>query len=298
MPVEPSAAALRAAAASAALAYFIWGVVPLYFKWLAVVPAAEIIAHRILWSVPFIGLLLLAARRLGVLAAYLRQPRLLAVLASSMALLTVNWLVFVWAVNADRVLETSLGYFINPLVSILIGFLLLGERLRFWQRVAVALAAAGVANQVWQIGALPWVSLVLAATFALYGLLRKRAPVDALSGLLIETLIATPLAVAYLFWAAAQGPLAFGARGAGIDVLLALSGPVTAVPLMLFAFGARRLRLATLGFLQYIAPTLNFLLAVFVFHEPLGGGQLLTFVLIWVGLAVYSADALRSGQRS
>jgi len=298
MPADPSRATLRAAAAAAALAYFIWGVVPLYFKWLAVVPAAEIIAHRILWSVPFIGLLLLAARRLGVLAGYLRQPRLLAVLAASMALLTVNWLVFVWAVNADRVLETSLGYFINPLVSILIGFLLLGERLRFWQRVAVALAAVGVANQVWQIGALPWVSLVLAVTFALYGLLRKRAPVDALNGLLIETLIATPLAAGYLFWAAAQGPLAFGARGTGTDVLLALSGPVTAVPLMLFAFGARRLRLATMGFLQYIAPTLNFLMAVFVFREPLGCGQLLTFVLIWAGLAVYTADALRNGQRS
>lgn len=295
MNAAPSRAEPGAAAASAILAFLIWGAVPLYFKQLAAVPATEIVAHRVLWSVPFILALLLATRRLAGLRLHAANPRLLGMLALSAALMIGNWLTFVWAVNADRVIEASLGYFINPLVSMCLGYLVLGERLRPVQVAAVALAVAGVANQVWQLGALPWVSLLLAFSFAFYGLLRKRLPVDAVSGLFIETLLAAPAALAYLAWAAAHGPLAFGRHGWGLDALLAAAGPVTAVPLMLFAAGARHLSLSALGFLQFIAPTLTFLLAVLVFREPLGSGQLITFMLIWSGLGLYTADALRAG---
>lgn len=283
----------RIGAACAVSAYAIWGLVPLYFKAVAAVSAFEIIAHRVLWSLLLLAVILLVMRNRSGFALLRERPWLWARVGAAAFFVTANWLIFVWAVNAGRVLETSLGYYVNPLVSVLFAFLFLGERLRRVQWLALALAAAGVLNQVVLLGYLPWVSLALAFTFASYGLLRKRIPLDAVSGLFFETLLAAPLALAYLAYLAAAGRLGFARGDLGLDLLVAASGVVTAVPLMLFAAGARRLPLTTMGFLQYLAPTLTFLLAVFVFGELFAPAQLLTFLLIWAGLALYSVDLLR-----
>jgi chloramphenicol-sensitive protein RarD len=280
---------------SSAGAFFIWGMVPLYFRTLQGVSAFEIIAHRVLWSLLFLLLLLAVGRGFAQVRATLAQPRLVARLALTAALVTSNWLTFVWAVNAGRILETSLGYFITPQVNVLLGFLFLHERLRRPQWLAVLLAVAGVANQIWMLGQLPWISLVLALTFGSYGLFRKQIPVDAVTGLLVETLVAAPVALAFLVYLARTGGLGFAHQGGVVDALLAGLGVVTAVPLLLFAAGARRLRLATVGFLQYLAPTMTFLLAVLIYGEPLGPGRALTFLLIWAGIIVYAADSLRAG---
>jgi chloramphenicol-sensitive protein RarD len=276
-----------AGAVYASGAFFLWGAAPLYFRLLRGVAALEIIAHRVLWSMLFLLLLVPLTGRFSAVKAVLRQRRTLAMLAISGALVTSNWLTFVWAVNAGRVLETSLGYFITPQINVLLGFLFLGERLRRTQWLAVALAMAGVVNQIVMLGQLPWVSLVLALTFGCYGLFRKQIPVDPLTGLLIETGIGAPVAAAYLLHLARHQSLAFLHRGWLTDGLLLLLGLVTAVPLLMFAAGARRLPLATVGFLQYLAPTMTFVLAVFVFGEPLGAARITTFALIWAGIAVY-----------
>ncbi|WP_345795320.1 EamA family transporter RarD [Thauera sp. JM12B12] len=284
----------------AALAAFVtWGLAPLYFRALGSVPPFEIVAHRVLWSALFLAGLLAAVSSTGGYArvrAALAQPRLLALLTLTALLTSSNWLVFIWAIDAGRLLEASLGYFINPLVSVALGALFLGERLRPLQAVAVAIACAGVGWRVWQLGSLPWIPLFLAGTFGLYGLLRKRAPVDAVGGLFIETLVVAPLALGWLLWLHMHESLAFGS-GAATDWLLPLTGVITAVPLMLFAVGARRLPLATVGFLQYIAPSLNFLVAVLLFREPFDTTQLVGFALIWFALAVYSFDLLRAARR-
>lgn len=277
------------------VAFTIWGLMPLYFKAVGSVPPTEIVAHRVLWSVVFLLALLALWRGFDGLRRLAAQPRLIGLLALSASLTGSNWLVFVWAIAQDRLLEASLGYFINPLVSILLGRLVLGERLRPLQRAAVALACGGVAWRVWQVGTLPWIALFLAGTFGLYGLLRKRAPVDAINGLFVETLVTAPLALGWLAWLAAHGTLHFGGE-LRIDALLPLAGVLTAVPLMLFAVGAKRLPLSTVGFLQYLAPSLNFLLAVFVFREPFDTGQFVGFALIWAALAVYSVDMLRASR--
>jgi chloramphenicol-sensitive protein RarD len=278
---------------SAAGAFFIWGMVPLYFRALRGVSAFEIIAHRVLWSVVFLLALLGLTRGFGQARATLRQPWLVARLALTAALVTSNWLTFVWAVNAGRILDTSLGYFITPQVNVLLGFLFLHERLRRAQWLAVMLALAGVLNQIWLLGQLPFISLVLALTFGSYGLLRKQIPVDAVTALLVETLVAAPFALAFLVHLQRAGGLGFAHQSRSTDALLAGLGVVTAVPLVLFAAGARRLRLATIGFLQYLAPTMTFLLAVLVYGERLGPARAVTFVLIWAGIAVYAADSLR-----
>jgi chloramphenicol-sensitive protein RarD len=283
----PGGRSERAGVACAVGAFFLWGAAPLYFRALRGVSAFETIAQRVLWSFAFMLLLVPATRGFAPLRAAARQPRLLARLGLSGTLVASNWLTFVWAVNAGRVLETSLGYYITPLVNVVLGFLFLGERLRRLQWVAVLLALAGVVNQIVLLGQLPWVSLVLAVTFGCYGLLRKQIPVDPLTGLLIETALIAPLALGFLLHLAGQGRLALGHLGRGTDVLLVLLGVVTAVPLLLFAAGAQRLRLATVGFLQYLAPSMTFVLAVWLFGEPLGLPRLVTFVLIWTGIALY-----------
>ncbi len=279
-------------------AFLIWGLAPLYFRAIGSVPPFEIVAHRMLWSALFLAALIAVlpstggfARVRGVLA----QPRLVGLLGFTALLTGSNWLVFIWAIDAGRLLEASLGYFINPLVSVALGALFLGERLRPLQALAVAIACAGVAWRVWQLGGLPWIPLFLAGTFGLYGLLRKRAPVEAVSGLFIETLLVAPLALGWLLWLQHHGSLSFGS-GAHTDWLLALTGILTAVPLMLFAIGARRLPLATVGFLQYIAPSLNFVVAVWLFREPFDTTQLIGFALIWLALALYSADLVRAAR--
>jgi chloramphenicol-sensitive protein RarD len=280
---------LRDGILAASGAYIIWGLVPIFFKQLAAVPALEIIAHRVLWSLLLVGALLAMRGRLGGVWSAARNPRILARAALAATLVIINWLTFVWAVNVDRILETSLGYFITPLVSVLLGVLALGERLRPRQWAAVALALMGVALEGWRIGGLPWVSLVLAASFGTYGLLRKQLPIDAAGGLLLETACAAPVAALYLAWLGSAGH--FGVTN-DISMLLIASGAVTSIPLLLFAIGARRLPLATMGFLQYTAPSLTFLLAIFYYGEPMNLSRLFAFIAIWSGLALYSADLL------
>ncbi len=279
----------REGIAAALGAFMLWGLVPVFFKQLASVPALEIIAHRVLWSLLLLGGVLVVRRRLGATLAAAHDRRILARVALAAALIILNWLTFVWAVNVDRVLETSLGYFITPLVSVLLAVVVLGERLRPRQWLAVALAVLGVVLEGWRSGGLPWVSLVLAGSFGLYGLLRKQLPLDAMGGLLLETACAAPLALLYLIWLGEAGQ--FGGS-VTIDALLVASGAVTAIPLLLFAVGARRLPLATLGFLQYIAPSLTFLIAVFYYGEAMDLSRLLAFFAIWAGLAIYTVDLL------
>jgi chloramphenicol-sensitive protein RarD len=295
-----SAAQPQRGIGAAFAAFTIWGLMPLYFRQVGSVPPFEVVAHRVLWSMVFLSLLLAFVRATGGfrrIGALVRQPRLLGLLALTALLTGSNWLVFVWAIDAGRLVEAALGYFINPLVSVLLGRLFLGERLRPLQQFAVAVASIGVAwRVVGQVGGLPWIPLFLAGTFGVYGLLRKRAPVDAVGGLFIETMVVAPLAAAWLTWQASRGGLAFGSDPA-VDALLPLAGVLTAIPLMLFAVGARHLPLATIGFLQYIGPTINLLLAVFVFGEHFDQAQLISFGLIWVALAIYSADMVRANAR-
>ncbi len=272
-------------------AYIIWGLFPLYFKAIQSVPALEIIVHRALWSAIFGALLLLVWKHPGWLRALLAHPKRFAVLGLSGLLIASNWLVYVWAVNDGRMLEASLGYYINPLVNVLLGMLILGERLRRLQWLAVALAALGVMQQLWQVGSIPWVSLVLALTFSFYGLIRKQAPVAALPGLVVETWLLLPLALGWLllhpaamstqadFWSTPQG------------LWLIAAGPITLVPLVCFNAAARHLPYTTLGFLQYVAPTLVLLQAIFLFGEHFDPSKLLAFICIWAGLAIYSVDA-------
>ncbi|MFO1153535.1 MAG: EamA family transporter RarD [Rhodospirillales bacterium] len=283
--------------ACASGAYALWGLFPLYFKAVAAVPALEVLAHRIVWSLLVVFVALVLGGGLGAAGAIFRQPRLLAVLAASAAALTVNWGVFIYAIDSGQVLQSSLGYFINPLVSILLGVAVLGERLNRLQWLAVALAASGVVLEVVTVGSLPWIALALAFSFAAYGLLRKLAPAEALAGLFAETALLAPVALAYLLVLAAKGEGTFAADTIRLDLLLVLAGLVTALPLVLFVAGARRVRLVTVGLLQYIAPTGHFLLALFVFGETITLLHGLTFALTWVGLALYTADALRGPLR-
>lgn len=273
-------------------AYIIWGLFPLYFKAIQSVPAAEIIVHRVLWSAVIGALLLMVWKHPGWWQALRDHPRRLAILALSGTLIAGNWLTYVWAVNNGRMLEASLGYYINPLVNVLLGMLLLGERLRRLQWVAVLLAALGVAQQVWQVGSLPWVSLTLALTFGFYGLIRKKAPVAALPGLVVETWMLVPLAVGWLLLnpTASTAQPAFYTSSEALWLIAA--GPVTLVPLVCFNAAARHLPYTTLGFLQYLAPTLVLLQAVLLFDEYLSSSTLVAFMFIWAGLAVYTVDIL------
>lgn len=278
-------------------AYLIWGLVPIFFKRIAEVPADEIIAHRVVWAMVLMTAVIGFGRGFADAWRVARIPAQLARIALASALVISNWLVFVWGVNNGHILETSLGYFILPLFNVALGVLLLKERLRPLQWLAVLLAAIGVAIEAARAGGLPWIALVLAATFGIYGLLRKQLPLDAASGLFLETVCMTPLALAWLAWLTISGQNHFGG-GPGLltgrDLMLVVTGPVTAVPLLLFAVAARRLQLNMMGFLQYLAPSITFLLAVFVYDEPLNLTRTLAFATIWTGLAVYSFDLFRS----
>ena len=254
----------------------------------------EIIVHRALWSALFGSLLLLVWKHPGWWRELRDNPRRLGILALSGALIAGNWLTYVWSVNNGRMLEASLGYYINPLINVLLGMLILGERLRRLQWLAVGMAALGVAQQVWQVGSLPWVSLVLALSFGFYGLIRKQAPVAALPGLVVETWMLVPLALGWLL----LHPAAMSAQGAFYTSSEALwlmaAGPVTLIPLVCFNAAARHLPYTTLGFLQYLAPTLVLLQAVLLFDEHLSSSTLVAFMFIWAGLAIYSVDAWMS----
>lgn len=278
-------------------AYSLWGMAPLFFKLLATVRADEIIAHRVVWSVIFLFIVLLI-RRGRQLREHMRiTPRVFGALAVSGSLIAVNWLIFVFAVNTDRILSTSLGYFINPLVSVLLGLLVLRERLDRTQTVAVGLAAAGTLYLTIMSGELPWLSLGLAFSFALYGLVRKLTDVGPMVGLFWETLLIAPLALLWLYRLELSGAVAFRSSGLGQDLLLAATGLVTVIPLLLFANAARRLPLTTLGLMQYLAPTITFFMAVFGFRETFTLNHGIAFGCIWTGLAIFSFGGWRRARR-
>jgi len=275
-------------------AYLIWGVMPLYFKLLTQVTAAEIVAHRILWSLVFLGVLVALWRRWAAIRAAATTGKVLVTLLVTALLIAVNWLVYIYAVVSGHVLEGSLGYYLNPLVNVLFGVLLLKEKLTRAQAFACLLAAAGVAVLAAGAGSGLWISLTLAISFASYGFLRKIVSVDALEGLWLETAILAPVALAYVLWLQQSGGGQFGRLGTQIDLLLVLGGAVTATPLLLFTAAARRLPYSTLGFLQYIAPSLQFLLAVLAFGEPFTRAHAICFGAIWAALAIFSVEGLRT----
>jgi chloramphenicol-sensitive protein RarD len=279
-------------ALAAAACYFFWGLFPLYWRQLADIDATELIAHRHVWSLAFVLGLMAAGDGFAGLRAALGSRPAVRWHALSGVLLTVNWLVYVWGVNHGHVLETSLGYFLVPLVNVALGRLVLHERLRPVQWVAITCAAFGVALLLLRVGRLPWIALTLAATFGAYGLLRKKSPLGPLTGLGLETLLLAPFAVAFLLWQHHTGAGALGRVSVPEHLLLVSVGAVTAVPLLLFAYGARRIRLATLGLLQYIAPTVQFILGVWVFREAFSPERAAAFAFIWCGLALYTADNL------
>ncbi|TPI68985.1 EamA family transporter RarD [Mesorhizobium sp. B3-1-3] len=274
-------------------AYFLWGLLPFYMKAVAHLPLAEVIANRVVWSVPIAAAVLIWAGRTADSKAAIRSPKSLAMAALTAVLISINWGIYVWAIAVDRTVETALGYYINPLVVVVVGAVLLGERLDRLQIAAVALAAVAVMVLTIEAGKLPWVSLALAFSFAAYGFFRKTLPIGPSQGFLLEVLLLSVPALCYIVYLIATGQDHL-ISGTGADTALLIGcGPVTAVPLLLFAFGARLLRLSTIGIMQYIAPTMVFLIAVLIFDEPFGGTQAVAFALIWAALAMYSWSMFR-----
>jgi chloramphenicol-sensitive protein RarD len=283
---------MRTGIVSAALAFLAWGLFPLYFHAIDEVPPMQILAHRMLWSLLFL-LVVLAVRGQWGWLQIVRKPRVLASFIASAFLLSANWLIYIWSVNNGHVIEASLGYFITPLVNIMFGYVLLKERLRPVQWAAIAIAALGVAWLTWQTGTVPWIALALAATFGGYGLLRKTAALGALEGLAFETMVLFPLAAAYVAWLTLHGQNAFINTESNLTrTLLVAAGPITAIPLLLFASGARQIPLSVLGLLQYLAPTIQFLLGVWLFHEAFSAERLVGFALIWAALALFAGEGL------
>jgi len=287
---------LGAAAASAC--YLLWGLSVIFYRQLAHVSPLEILAHRSLWSLLITSTLIVTIRHHRHLLTVLHNRRAMQTLFLSGLIIGSNWTVFVWAVNSSRILETSLAYFINPLMSVLVGVVFLKESITNGQRAAIALAAAGVVYFTFSLGFVPWISLYLAASFAFYGYLKKTLRVDALEGLWVETIVIAPFGIAFLLWQSRHGGSAFVTDGWYTDLFLALSGVMTTVPLLLFTYGAQRIRLTTLGLLQYLVPTMSFAIAVWVYHEPLSTGHLATFGFIWAGLVIFTFDSWRRERRN
>ncbi len=283
----PPGGSLRSGYALAIAAFAWWGGFPLYFKAVASVGPMEVLCHRVLWSAPFCALIVALRRDWPALFAALAQRRVLRTLCITAAIIAVNWLIFIYAVMSGQVLSASLGYFITPLMNLIMGMLFLGERLNRGQAVAVALAALGTANLVINVGGVPWIALALALSFSTYGYLRKTVSVESVNGLLVETTLLSPLALTYLLVQASRGGLAFGHVGAGLTALLACAGVVTSVPLIWFTAGARRIPLYGLGICQYLAPSIQFLLAVALYREPFTSAHMVTFGLVWAGLVVF-----------
>ncbi|MFF5172737.1 EamA family transporter RarD [Micromonospora sp. NPDC000089] len=279
-------------------AYLIWGFFPLYLKLLRPAGPIEILAHRIVWSVVFVALLLAALRNVGFLRALARRPRTLAGIAVAAALIAVNWGTYIYGVNSDRVVETALGYFINPLVSVLLGVFVLRERLRPAQWAALGVGAAAVAVLTVDYGRLPYLALTLAVSFGGYGLIKKRLALPPAEGLFVESAVLALPALAYLGWLARGGNSTFGHVSAGHTALLVLAGAATAIPLLLFAGAANRLPLSALGMLQYLAPILQLGCGVLIFHEPMPPARLAGFAMVWLALVIFTADALRHTHRT
>ncbi len=272
--------------------FLLWGLFPLYFKLLQDVSSFDIVLQRIFWSLLFLIAVLTWKRQWSWLGDVVRKPVVLLGFLISALLLSGNWVLYVWAVNSGRIVDASLGYFMSPLVSVLLGYVILKEKLRPFQWLAVFMALGAVLWLTWSNGALPWIGLVIAATFGVYGLLRKIARLGALEGLALETILLAPLVLAILAVTAAKGGNGFLQASPTSQILLALSGPVTAIPLLLFARAARRIPLSLLGLLQYISPTMQLLTGVFIYDEPFDGPRLTGFVAIWAALAVYSVEGL------
>lgn len=279
-------------------AYFIWGIAPAYFKLVKEVPPTEIMTHRVIWSALFMLVLITLSRSWKQVSTVLAQPKKVLLLALTAVTIGGNWLLFIWAVNNQHMLEASLGYFINPLINVVFGMLFLRERFRRLQWVAVALATTGVLVQLWQFGSLPIIGLGLALSFALYGLVRKKIQVDAQSGMLIETAWLFPLAAIYLFGFADSATSHLSANPLSLNLKLVAAGIVTTIPLMLFAAACARLRLSTVGFFQYLGPTLMFLLAVLFYGESLTPDKMVTFGFIWLALAIFIIDAIAFSART
>jgi len=276
----------------AVTAYLMWGFLPLYMKALAAVPVLEVLAHRVIWSVPVAGVILVWLGRTQDLKAALRSPRMIGMAALTAGLISVNWGIYVWSIQSGHALEAALGYYINPLFSIFLGAVLLGERMNRAQVAAIALAALAVGVLTWEAGQVPVVALGLTISWGFYAYLKKRLPLGPNQGFMLEVLILSPLALGFLVWVGAEGGLVFGADG-WLTGLLLLAGVVTAVPLMIYANGAKLLRLSTIGILQYIAPTMIFLTAVFVFDEPFGTARAVAFPMIWAALVIYTGSMIR-----
>lgn len=275
------------------LAYGIWGFFPLFFRQLAHVSPMDVLSNRAVWACLFVGLLLSLRGNWSKVRAVFRQPRQFAMLALAALLVGSNWLVFLWAVANQQVVASSLGYFLTPLVNVLLGLAVLKERLNRLEWISVGLALAAIANEIITLGSLPWVSLILAATFGTYGLVRKQVPVDALSGLWLETLAMLPVCLLYALWQSQQGHSVFVTADTSTALLLVGAGILTALPLMAFAAATQRLDLATVGMLMYINPTMQFLTAVWVFGETMQSARLISFGLIWIGLFFFSWSAWR-----
>lgn len=294
-PPAPPAAARGALAA--ATGFLFWGLVPVYWKQLAGINPVELITHRITWSLVFLLGIVAWQRNFPVLRAAFAAPRLVGLNLLGSVLLATNWTVYVWAVNTGHVIESSLGYFLVPLFNVALGSLVLHERLRPLQWTAIGFAGLGVSFLLFRAGHVPWIALVIAGTWAGYGLLKKQSPLGAIVGLTVETLLLFPLAAALLLWWHHTGEGALGRVSAWQHMLVLVVGVVTAVPLLLFAFGAQRIRLTTLGLLQYLAPTVQFLLGYFLYREPFDAARLQAYGLIWCGLALYSADSFWAQRR-
>jgi chloramphenicol-sensitive protein RarD len=273
-------------------AYIFWGLFPIYWRLLEQDPAIEILAHRMVWSLVFMAVILTIQKEWAWLKHAMRNRRTVMIYTLAAVLLALNWYTYIWAVNAGFVVEASLGYFINPLVNFLLGVIFLGEKLRRWQVAAVILAALGVVYLTVSYGSLPWISLVLAFTFATYGLIKKTASLESMHGFSLETIVLFLPAMAYLLYRDASGVGAFIHQGWVVTVLLILAGPVTSIPLLLFGYAARRIPLSMLGFIQYITPTLQFLLGVFVYFEPFPKARLVGFCIIWLALLLYSLEGV------
>jgi chloramphenicol-sensitive protein RarD len=272
-------------------AFLMWGLAPLFFRALRSATALEILSHRVVWSLLLMIILVAVLRDLRDVPHALSSLRSIGLYAVTTALVTTNWLLFIWAVNSDHIVQASLGYYINPLVNVLLGMLFLGERLNRNQTISIALAAIGVISLLVNLGELPWISLTLATTFGFYALIRKKAAIDPLVGLLIETAMLTPLALSYLLWLWSAGTANFSLEAPGMATLLVVSGVITALPLIFFNLGAQRLKLSTIGLMQYLSPTLQLAIGVLLFGEEFTGAHGMAFGLIWVALAIYSTDA-------
>ena len=294
MPLSQQQPLMHSGVLNALAAYFMWGIAPIYFKLLIDISAGEILMHRIIWSSAFLLLLVLISKKWFVLVGLCKQPKMVAKLALSATVLALNWLLFIWAVNNDHLLDASLGYFINPLFNVVLGMLFFSERLRRNQKIAVFLAATGVLLQLFTVGSLPIISLALASTFAIYGLLRKKMHVDSFVGLLIESLLMLPIALIYWFYFVESPTANLTLNTNTLNVILVMAGVVTTAPLLCFTAAAKRLTLSSLGFFQYIGPSIMFLLATFYYKESMKAAEFATFIFIWLALTLYTFDAYYS----